>query len=35
MIIDTHCHLDDPRYQEDIESVLDRALSQGVERFII
>lgn len=35
MIIDTHCHLDDPRYQEDIQSVLDRAHSQGVEKFII
>ncbi len=35
MIVDTHCHLDDPRYQEDIQSVLDRAHSQGVEKFII
>ncbi|MEA3456341.1 MAG: TatD family hydrolase [Campylobacterota bacterium] len=35
MIIDTHCHLDDSRYQEDIESVLDRALSRGVGKFII
>ncbi len=35
MIVDTHCHLDDSRYQEDIESVLDRALSHGVKKFII
>jgi len=35
MIIDTHCHLDDSRYSDDIEEVIDRALSQGVERFII
>ena len=35
MIIDTHCHLDDPRYDEDIASVLDRASSHGVEKFII
>lgn len=35
MIIDTHCHLDDPKYDEDIESVLERARLQGVEKFII
>jgi len=35
MIIDTHCHLDDPKYDEDIESVLERARRQGVEKFII
>ncbi|MEA3492630.1 MAG: TatD family hydrolase [Campylobacterota bacterium] len=35
MIVDTHCHLDDPRYDEDIDAVLERALSHGVERFII
>jgi len=35
MIIDTHCHLDDSRYNDDIEEVIDRALSQGVEKFII
>jgi len=35
MIIDTHCHLDDPRYKGEIESVLERAHSQGVEKFII
>ena len=35
MIIDTHCHLDDMRYEEDIEEVLVRAKSKGVEKFII
>ncbi len=35
MIIDTHCHLDDKRYNEDMDEVLMRAKEQGVERFII
>jgi len=35
MIIDTHCHLDDERYNEDITEVIERAKTQGVERFII
>jgi TatD DNase family protein len=35
MIIDTHIHLDDERYDEDLESVLERAREGGVERFII
>jgi len=35
MIIDTHCHLDDERYNDDIDDVLSRAKEQGVERFII
>lgn len=35
MIIDTHCHLDDERYNDDIEEVLNRAQAEGVERFII
>jgi len=35
MIIDTHCHLDDERYNEDISEVIERAKSKGVERFII
>ena len=35
MIIDTHCHLDDERYNDDIEDVINRAKEQGVERFII
>jgi TatD DNase family protein len=35
MIIDTHCHLDDERYNDDVDEVIDRAKKQGVERFII
>ncbi len=35
MIIDTHCHLDDERYNDDIEMVLERAKKSGVEKFII
>ena len=35
MIIDTHCHLDDERYNDDIAEVIERAKKQGVERFII
>ena len=35
MIIDTHCHLDDDRYREDIAEVITRAKESGVERFII
>ena len=35
MIIDTHIHLDDTRYDEDLDEVLNRAREGGVERFII
>lgn len=35
MIIDTHCHLDDERYNDDIEQVLQNAKQKGVEKFII
>ena len=35
MIIDTHIHLDDARYAEDFEAVIQRAEAAGVERFII
>jgi len=35
MIIDTHIHLDDKRYDEDLEDVLSRAREGGVKRFII
>jgi len=35
MIIDTHCHLDDQRYNDDIEEVLQNAKDKGVEKFII
>lgn len=35
MIVDTHVHLDDDRYKEDLNDVLSRARAHGVERFII
>ncbi len=35
MIIDTHIHLDDKRYSDDLEEVIRRAKEGGVERFII
>ena len=35
MIIDTHCHLDDERYNDDIANVLQNAKEKGVEKFII
>ena len=35
MIIDTHCHLDDTRYNDDLDAVIKDAKSKGVEKFII
>jgi len=35
MIIDSHIHLDDKRYDEDLDEVLSRAREGGVKRFII
>lgn len=35
MIIDTHIHLDDERYRDDLEDVLSRARESGVQGFII
>ncbi len=35
MIVDTHVHLDDPRYAEDLEEVLARSRAAGVNRWII
>ena len=35
MLVDTHCHLDDERYVDDIEEVLENAKQKGVEKFII
>ena len=35
MIIDTHIHLDDKRYEEDLDEVLNRAREGGVKCFII
>ena len=35
MIIDTHCHLDDPRFDEDLDGVIERAKAHGVHGFLI
>lgn len=35
MIIDTHIHLDNERYNDDLDEVLSRAREGGVKRFII
>ena len=35
MIIDTHVHLDDERYLEDFDAMMERAHDAGVEAFII
>ncbi|HHH19012.1 MAG TPA: TatD family deoxyribonuclease [Campylobacterales bacterium] len=35
MLIDTHCHLDDERYDEDIDEVIARAKAEGVGQYII
>ena len=35
MIIDTHCHLDDKRYEEDLDEVIKRAVENGVKGFVI
>jgi len=35
MLIDTHIHLDDKRYMDDLDEVLNRAREAGVQRFII
>jgi len=35
MIIDTHCHLDNEKYYNDVDEVIKRAKENGVEKFII
>ncbi|HFU75148.1 MAG TPA: hydrolase TatD, partial [Arcobacter sp.] len=35
MIIDTHCHLDSDRYDEDITEVIKTAQTEGIEKIII
>lgn len=35
MIIDTHCHLDDERYKEDLEEVIGRANKESIETIVI
>lgn len=35
MLIDTHCHLDFERFNEDRDAVIERAMQSGVQRIII
>ncbi len=34
-IIDSHCHLDNIQYQDDVDTVIQNALSEGIEAFLI
>ena len=35
MIIDTHCHLDDPQFADDLDSVVQRAKDAGVYKVLL
>ena len=35
MIIDTHCHLDDASFRDDVDEVIQSAYEQGVQGIII
>ena len=34
-IIDSHCHLDNIQYQDDVDSVIQTAIKEGIEGFLI
>jgi len=34
MFVDSHCHLDDKRFADDLDAVLDRAATAGVDRIL-
>jgi len=34
-MIDSHCHLDDARFADDVQSILKHATARGIEKFII
>ena len=34
-MIDTHTHLNDPKYKDDLEQVISRAVEAGVERMVV
>jgi len=35
MLIDSHCHLDDPRFVDDLDEVLERAVAAGVQQYVV
>ena len=34
IVVDSHCHLDDPKYDSDRDAVIERALEAGVTRML-